>query len=172
MEKRKKLSEFRASSVARPVSLGVFGIAIENRNTILVDFQVEAADGYAERDAAMLLVYERRRRGERISTVAADKGYDSSDFVDTMRAMNVRAHVTQNNNRRRSAIDVRTTRHLSYAISQKKRPLIERTFGWIKAIAGMRKVKLRGLLNVDWLFVLTAAAFNLRRIHKLQQSAA
>lgn len=93
----------------------------------------------------MLLVYERRRRGERISTVAADKGYDSRDFVDTMRAMNVRAHVTQNNNHRRCAIDVRTTRHLSYAISEKKRPLIERTFCWIKAIAGMRKVKLRGL---------------------------
>ena len=147
-------------------------VLVENRNGLIVGAMATAADGYAERDAAMLLVYERRRRGERISTVAADKGYDSSDFVDTMRAMNVRAHVTQNNNHRRSAIDVRTTRHLSYAISQKKRPLIERTFGWIKAIAGMRKVKLRGLLNVDWLFVLTAAAFNLRRIHKLQQSAA
>lgn len=53
-------------------------------------------------------------------------------------------------------------------MSQQKRPLIERTFGWMKAVAGLRKVKLRGLLNVDWLVVLTAAAFNLWRIPKLK----
>ena len=147
-------------------------VLVENRNGLIVGAMATAADGYAERDAAMLMVHERWRRGERIQTVAADKGYDSRDFVDTMRAMNVRAHVTQNNSRRRSAIDARTTRHSSYAISQKKRPLIERTFGWMKAIAGMRKVKLRGLLNVDWLFVLTAAAFNLWRIPKLKLAGA
>jgi len=145
---------------------------VENRNGLIVGAMATAADGYAERDAAMLLVHERWRRGERIETVATDKGYDSRDFVDTIRAMNVRAHVTQNNIHRRSAIDGRTTRHWSYAISQQKRPLIERTFGWMKAIAGMRKVKLRGLLNVDWLFVLTAAAFNLWRIPKLKLAAA
>ena len=50
--------------------------------------------------------------------------------------------------------------------------MIERTFGWMKAVAGMRRVKLRGLLNVDWLFVLTAAAFNLWRIRKLQLTEA
>jgi len=148
-------------------------VLVENRNGLIVGAMATAADGYAERDAAMLMVHQRWRRGERIQTVAADKGYDSRDFVDTMRAMNVRPHVAQNNSgRRRSAIDARATRHSSYAISQKKRPLIERTFGWMKAIAGMRKVKLRGLLNVDWLFVLTAAAFNLWRIPKLQQTTA
>jgi hypothetical protein len=31
-------------------------------------------------------------------------------------------------------------------------------------------VKLRGLLNVDWLFLMTAAAFNLWRIPKLVQA--
>lgn len=143
-------------------------VLVENRNGLIVGAMATTADGYAERDAAMLMVHERWRRGESIRTVAADKGYDSRDFVETMRAMDVRAHVTQNNIGRRSAIDGRTTRHLSYAVSQQKRPLIERTFGWMKAIAGMRKVKLRGLLNVDWLFVLTAAAFNLWRIPKLK----
>jgi transposase len=145
-------------------------VLVENRNGLIVGAMATAADGYAERDAAMLMIHERWRLGGRIQTVAADKGYDARDFVETMRAMNVRAHVAQNNSHRRSAIDARTTRHSSYAISQKKRPLIERTFGWMKAIAGMRKVKLRGLLKVDWLFVLTAAAFNLWRIPKLQQA--
>jgi hypothetical protein len=77
--------------------------------------------------------------------MGADKGYDTRDFVTAPREMNVLPHVSQNNNGRRSAIDARTTRHESYLISQKKRPLIERTFGWMKAIAGLRKVKLRGL---------------------------
>jgi len=147
-------------------------VLVENRNGLIVGAMATAADGYAERDAALLLVHERWRRGGRIQTVAADKGYDTRDFVDTMRAMNVRPHVTQNNTNRQSAIDARTTRHQSYAVSQKKRPLIERTFGWMKAVAGMRKIKLRGLLKVDWLFVLTAAAFNLWRIPKLKHAEA
>ena len=32
---------------------------------------------------------------------------------------------------------------------------------------GMRKVKLRGLPNVDWLFVFASAAFNMIRLPKL-----
>ncbi len=144
-------------------------VLVENRNGLIVGAMATQADGFAERDAALLLVHERWKRGERIRTVAADKGYDTSDFVGALRAMNVRPHVTQ---KRWSAIDARTTRHPGYAVSQKKRPLIERTFGWMKAVAGMRKVKLRGLRNVDWLFVMTAAAFNLWRIPKLKTAEA
>lgn len=147
-------------------------VLVENRNGLIVGAMATTADGFAERDAALLMVHERRRRRESIRTVGADKGYDSQDFVQTLRQMNVRPHVSQNNNGRRSAIDSRTTRHDSYAISQKKRPLIERTFGWMKTIAGIRKVKLRGLARVDWLFVLTAAAFNLWRIPRLRAAGA
>ena len=38
-----------------------------------------------------------------------------------------------------------------YAKSQHARPRIEPAFGWLKTIAWMRKVKLRGLPKVDWL---------------------
>ena len=43
----------------------------------------------------------------------------------------------------------------------------------MKQIGGLRKVKLRGLAKVEWLFVFTCAAYNLLRIPKLraQQSA-
>src|ERR1700739_3050544 len=107
------------------------------------------ADGFAERDAALLMVHDRRQNRKPIRSVGADKGYDTRDFVKALREMNVRPHVSQNNKGRRSAIDARTTRHAGYAISQKKRPLIERTFGWMKTIAGIRKIKLRGLRNVE-----------------------
>ena len=142
-------------------------VLVENRNGLIVGAMATEADGYAERDAALLLVYEQWQRGPSRATVGADKGYDVKDFVATLRSMNVRPHVTQKTH---SAIDARTTRHASYAVSQRKRPLIERTFGWMKDIAGIRKVKLRGLRNVDWLFVLTAAAYNLLRIPKLKMA--
>ncbi len=144
-------------------------VLVENRNGLIVGAMATEADGFAERDAALLLVHERWQRGDRMKTVGADKGYDVTDFVSTLRAMDVRPHVTQ---KRWSAIDARTTRHPGYTVSQKKRPLIERTFGWMKAVAGLRKVKLRGLRNVDWLFVMAAAAFNLLRIPKLKRAEA
>jgi hypothetical protein len=68
--------------------------------------------------------------------------------------LRVPPHVTQNVNRAGgSAIDGRTTRHAGYAKSQHARPRIEPAFGWLKTIAWMRKVKLRGLAKVNWLFV-------------------
>ena len=71
-----------------------------------------------------------------------------------------------------SAIDRRTTRHAGYATSQACRPRIERVFGWLKPLAGLRKVKLRGLDKVDSLFVFACAAFNLRRLPRLIATAA
>jgi hypothetical protein len=91
------------------------------------------------------------------------------DFVDLMRELGTTPHVTTRNLTRRggSAIDGRTTRHAGYAKSQHTRPRIEPAFGWLKTIAWIRKVKLRGLVNVDWLFVIASVAFNLIRLPKL-----
>jgi len=102
-------------------------------------------------------------------SVGADKGYDTWDFVATARAMNIRPHVAQNTERNGgSAIDERTARHASYRVSQGKRPLIEKIFGWMKQTGGMKKAKLRGLRKVSWQFLMTAAAYNLWRLPKLQ----
>ena len=79
---------------------------------------------------------------------------------------------TGSSTRRRSALDRRTTRHVSYAISQRRRPLIEKVFGWLKPIGGLRKVKLRGLEKVGWLLQYAAAAYNLWRIPKLHAQTA
>ena len=55
----------------------------------------------------------------------------------------------------------------SYAQSQHTRPRIEPAFGWLNTVARIRKVKLRGLAKVDWLFVFARAAFNLIPLPKL-----
>jgi transposase len=146
---------------------------VENRNGLIVSAMTTQADGTAERDAGILMLNARpaRQRRKRI-TVGADKAYDTQDFVATVRELGVTAHVTQNNTNRRSAIDERTTRHPSYRISLSKRWLVEKPFGWLKQIAGLRKVKLRGLAKVDWLFVFGCAAYNLLRIPKLRARCA
>jgi transposase len=145
-------------------------LLIENRHGLIVDAMATVADGYAERDAATLMVHDQWHRAPwRRRTVGADKGYDTCDFVDGMRAFGTTPHVAQNQARRGgSAIDGRTTRHPGYAQSQHARPRIEPAFGWLKTIAWLRKVKLRGLPKVDWLLVFASAAFNLLRLPKLQ----
>jgi transposase len=149
-------------------------LLIENRHGLIVDAMATLADGTAERDAALIMLDTQRRRAPgRRRTVGADKGYDTRDFVTTTRYLGVTPHVTQNVSRSGgSAIDGRTTRHPGYAQSQHARPRIEPAFGWLKTIAWLRKVKLRGLANVDWLLVFAAAAFNLRRLPKLLATSA
>jgi transposase len=154
-------------SEARLAYLG--HVLMENRHGLIADAMVTQADGDAERDAALLMLHAQwKRRPQRRRTVAADKAYDTRDFVQTMRAMQVTPHVSQNLNRSGgSAIDARTTRHAGYQISQRKRPLIERPFGWMKSVGWIRKVKLRGIGKVDWLFVFACSAFNLIRLPKI-----
>ena len=85
--------------------------------------------------------------------------------------MAVTPHVAQNENRPGgSAIDARTTRHAAYVVSQQKRKRIEESFGWLKAIALMRKVRHRGIFKVGWVFTFAAAAYNLVRMRNLLPS--
>jgi len=149
-------------------------VLIENRHGLIADAMATLADGDAERDAGVLMMHERWRQAPwRRRTLGADKGYDTFGFIDLVRELGATPHVTQNLTRRGgSAIDGRTTRHSGYAKSQHARPRIEPAFGWLKTIAWVRKVKLRGLANVEWLFVFASAAFNLIRLPKLLPQSA
>jgi DDE family transposase len=106
------------------------------------------------------------------ATVGADKAYDIGSLVRVLRELNVNPHVIQNNTNRRIAIDGRTTRYLGYELSLSKRWLVEKAFGWLKQTGPLRKVKLRRLPKVDWLFLFSCAAFNLLRIPKLRARCA
>ena len=139
---------------------------MENRSCLIVNACLTPADGQAERTAALAMIEPLADRPTGV-TLGADKGYDARVFVNELRAMNVRPHVAQNTNGRRSAIDGRTTRHAGYAISQRLRKRIEEAFGWMKSIAGQRKTRFRGVERVGWSFALAATAYNLVRLPKL-----
>ena len=138
---------------------------MENRSGLIVDARLTRVSGHAERLAALDMVQHVADRPCSV-TLGADRGYDAADFVEELRRINVRPHVTQNISGRRSAIDGRTTRHPGYAASQRIRKRIEEAFGWIKTIAGLRQTKL-GLSKVDWAFTFAAAAYDLVRAPKL-----
>ena len=139
---------------------------IENRNGLIVHACVTQAEGAAERNAALAMIELFADRPNRI-TLGADKGYDTQDFVNEARSMNVTPHVTQNLSRRRSAVDCRVTRHAGYRASQRIRKRIEEAFGWSKEIGAMRRTRFRGLARVGLAFGFTAAAYNLIRLPKL-----
>lgn len=144
-------------------------LLIENRNGLIVGVRTTHATGRAERDTAEVMIGV-AAHGRRV-TLGADKAYDAAEHVANLRAIGVTPHVAQNQSGRRSAIDGRTTRHAGYAISQRIRKRIEEPFGWIKATAGLRKTRHRGLTRVGWMFTLTAAAANLVRLPKLLGAA-
>ena len=139
---------------------------MENRNGLMVGGVATQATGDAEPLAAIELL--KAQAGSRRITVGADKAYDTANFVMECREENVTPHVTRNiTTTRGSRIDARTTRHPGYAISLRIRKQIEEGFGWIKEVAGLAQVKLRGLDRVDFAFVLGLAAYNLLRLPKL-----
>ena len=139
---------------------------MENRSGLIVDAVTTRASGHAERLAAVALIEPRADRPNPI-TLGADKAYDTADLVMELREHTVTPHVAQNQSGRRSAIDRRTTRHPGYEISQRIRKRIEEAFGWAKTVAGLRKMRHRGLPKVDWQFTLAMAAYNLVRLPKL-----
>jgi len=140
-------------------------VLMENRNGLLLQTFLSEASGRAERDAALLMA-EALPAGKRV-TLGGDKNYDTQEFVRELRGMNITPHVAQNTTKRRSAVDERTTRHTGYAVSQRKRKRVEQSFGWMKMIGMLKKVKLRGIDKVGWLFTFTGAAYNLCRLRNL-----
>jgi transposase len=141
-------------------------LLLEHRNALIVDAELTAATGYAERDCAAEMLARLPARARR-RTVAGDKGYDTKDFVAHTRTMGFTPHVAQNTTNRSSAIDGRTTRHAGHLVSQRIRKRIEEPFGWIKTIAGGRKLRYIGQARNRAWFKLTTAVYNLLRITAL-----
>lgn len=142
-------------------------VCMDNAHGLVVDTLVTAAEGRAEVDAALIMA--ERLPGGRGVTVGADRKYDERRFVTELRHMGITPHVAQwpTTTNRRSAIDRRTTRHVGYAISQRKRKAVEEIFGWWKTVGGLRKLRHRGGPRVMWVVTFTAAVYNLMRMRTL-----
>lgn len=158
-------------------------LVIENRNGLIVKSCVTQSGTREEAEAALAMlrrivgqVRAQRGQGETMDlTVGADKAYQKKEFIEGLRELRVAPHVAEyvkDLPQWPNCLTAREREHPGFGISQKKRKLIEKNFGWIKFDAGYWKTKFRGRRRVEWAFDLYAAAANLIRMVKLLPSAA
>ena len=141
-------------------------VLMENRSGLVVGAVVTHADGFGEREAALAMLDT--VPGNRRKTLAADKGYDTRDFIAGCRQRRTTPHVASHTTRwGGSALDGRTTRHAGYAASQIVRKRIEEHFGWGKTIGRIRQTVYRGIKRVDQQFKLTMTASNIVRLARI-----
>ena len=160
-----RLYRKNAQGRSRPSYLG--HVITENRNGLIMESCVSEAGRRAELDAALAMLAAMPRKQE--ITVAADKGYQDQNCIVGMRRLAVVPLVAEFKASKnwKNWLQENERRHPEFARSQKRRRLVEKVFGWIKTVAGLRQTKLRGRPRVDWQFRLAAAAYNLIRMVKL-----
>jgi len=147
---------------------------IENRNGLVVAAAVTQAATVAERQAALEMLDrtvkpKAERSDEQQVTLGADTQYQEAKFIQALRDRSVAPHVSEytQGNLGKNSLSQEERSDARRRISQKKRKLVERVFGWGKADSLLRQVKLRGVKRVDWFYRLTLAAYNLVRMRKL-----
>lgn len=140
---------------------------MENRSGLCVDLQVRSALE-TETEATKEMLARQARKHVRPTTLGADKGYHTKDFVAHLRKKKIAPHIAQIEGRNTPGLDSRTTRHAGYAISQRKRKRVEEIFGWMKAYGGLRRTLARGLARVQLHAYIVGAAYNLLRMSRLQ----
>jgi transposase len=171
---------FKKSSAgqAKPSYLG--HLLTENRSGLVVGARVSESGTRAEREAALAMLKEmweaRRNAGEgqeqnkKAMTLGADKGYQEEGFLRGLRQLRVIPHVAEYEKESLqwpNWLTAEEREHPGFAVSQKKRKLVEKVFGWLKSVAALRQTKFRGRRKVDWIFRFAAAAYNLVRMRKL-----
>ena len=158
---------YRKSSSGAVVPSYLGHVITENRNGLIVAAMATEAGTAAERQAALKMLGRLKRRGR--ITLGADKSYQEEGFVAALRAAEVTPHVAEYkpNAKWRNWLTEAERNDAGMEVSQRKRKLVEKPFGWMKQDRPIRQVKLRGLKRVDWLFRLCAATHNLLRLSKL-----
>ena len=171
-----RLYKKSAAGEAKPSYLG--HVVMENRNGLILKPCVTESGTREERKAALEMMKQivkklrvKRKRGEIGEiTVGGDKAYQEEKFIEGLRELGVVPHIAEyerNTPQWPNWLTTSEREHPGFVISQSKRKLIEKIFGWIKFVAGLRKTKFRGRRRVDWVFSLAAAASNLIRMMKL-----
>ena len=142
----------------------------ENRNGFIVDALLSEASGTAERDAAVRLVDRHQLKPG--ATLGADKAYDTQGFVAALAERGIVPHIARNTSGRRSAVPEAVAETAGYAVSQRRRKLVEEPFGWLKTVAGSRKLRYLGVKRNQLWFLIAAVGYNLVRLARLSPQAA
>jgi hypothetical protein len=143
---------------------------------LVVAAEASLAATIAEREKALVLLDrvvepKDKRRPEQQITLGADTQYQEEKFIEALREREAAPHVSEytqgGSNMGKNSLTEAERADERRPISQRKRKLIERVFGWSKLDGPMRQVKLRGLARVDWFYRMTISAYNLVRMRRL-----
>jgi len=158
---------YKKSGAAATVPSYLGHVVTENRNGLVLAAMVTQSSKTAEQEAALAMVDKLKRAVH--STLGADKSYQQQKFVDQWRVRGVKPHVAEYapNPKWPNRLTELERSEEGFSISQRKRKLVEKVFGWTKQDRAARQVKLRGRARVDWLFRLLATAHNLLRMQRL-----
>ena len=147
---------------------------MENRSGLVVGAEASQSATNAEREVALdlldqVLVPAQPRNPEQQVTLGADTQYQDEKFIEALRQRAIAPHVSEyvKGNVGKNSLDEAERADPRRSISQQKRKLIERVFGWGKLDRPLRQVKLRGLKRVDWFFRLAITAYDLVRMRRL-----
>jgi len=105
------------------------------------------------------------RNADRPITVGADQGYDVAEFVQSLQDMGMAPHVAAKT--RGSAVPEAIKETEGYAVSLRRRKMIEEAFGWVKEIGTLGRVMLRELDRIRGEALLNFAGYNLTRLGNL-----
>src|SRR5258705_569457 len=109
---------------------------MDNRHGLCTELLVTPSVGTTEPEAARHMLDRQRRKRIEPKTLGADKGYYTRKFVAYLRGRGIKPHIAQKSDHAIVGLDGRTTRTLSYAVSQRKRKLVEEIFRWAKTVGG------------------------------------
>lgn len=149
---------------------------MENRNGLIMAAEASRAATVAEREVALAMLDrtvapKQKRNPEQKVTLGADTQYQEEKFVQDLRDREVAPHISEytkgERNMQKNSLNAEERADERRSISQRKRKLIERAFGWAKLHHGLRQVKLRGLERVDWFYRLVIVGYNLVRMRRL-----
>jgi transposase len=148
-------------------------LLMENRNGLCAEFSLHNPITQSEPAMALRQLDEHGQQHEGVApkTVGADKNYHQKLFVQGCRERGIIPHVAQKEDIQVAGLDLRTTRHDSYTVSQRIRKRFEEIIGWMKTVGGLRRSRYRGLERTQAWGYFVAGTYNLLRLAKLEAAA-
>ena len=160
---------YKKADAAASVPSYLGHVLTENRHGLVVAASTTQSSTTAEREACLAMV-DTMLRDERLITLGADKLYQDPTFITALRRRRVVPHVAEyekGQNLCKNSLTTEERDNEAFRISQRKRKLVEKVFGWAKLDRVLRQIKVRGLAKVEALFCLAMTAHNLRRMQSL-----
>jgi transposase len=145
-------------------------VLAENRNNLAIEFLVASPTGTSERECAASMVAHLCNKGLAPKTVGGDRKYSDGDaLVLALDELGVSPHFSVREDRPNALARVFES-DPGYPISIRCRMRIEEIFAYVKGVAGLAQVKVRGAMRVLGVAAIGLAAYNLTRHASLTAS--